>query len=458
MDLIFQSAKAITRMILSGDVSAREVLSAHLDQIDRFNDAVNAVVAIDRADAFRTADDIDTRLADGEPVGILAGVPITIKEAFDCRGLPATCGMARYRSRVAIGDAPAVATLRQADAVIIGKSNVPTQLQGHHSINPLYGETKNPWDTRRAAGGSSGGSAAAVASGFSVFDLASDLHGSIRLPASWCGVIGFRPSPGFISKRGHLPWPPHGQLEPPASVAGPIARSIEDIQLAVRVLSRGAIGNSYVGSHQRPTTINVWAPSPELPVDSETYSVISDAVDLLARHGWRIRSYRPPMEIHKMIDLGWRLAKAEITRGLTEEQWSEQLSHPIDVRTYLADLESQLQLKTLARDSLEPDALLLSPATPTPSIRTDEIGMTIRLDGDLYDAYALWSWSLATSVMQLPSATLPTPKTADGLPIGVQITAAPGQDDRLLNGCANIMDTFGPVNNPPMDNLIYPGQ
>ncbi|MHB8190562.1 MAG: amidase [Ferrimicrobium sp.] len=453
MDWIFQSANTIARAVSNGRASAKEVLTAHLAQIDAHNHAINAVVAMDREAAFAVANDIDARRTAGKPIGLLAGVPVTIKEAFDCEGLPATCGMSQYRGRVATQDAPAVAALRQADAIILGKTNVPTQLAGPHSTNPLYGSTTNPWDPLRSAGGSSGGSAAAVAAGFSALDLASDLNGSIRLPSSWCGVVGFRPSPGVISKRGHLPWPPFGGLEPPASVPGPIARSIQDLRLAALVLSQGTIGSADRPHRDPSKDIAVWYPSPEIPVDTLTLDAFSDTLDVLADGGWTIHTYRPPIEPNEIVALGWRLALVEIAHGLSEEQWNERYPYPVDVRTYLADLENQLQLRLAGERSIAPHGLLLCPATPTSSIPIDQIGATITLDGDPFDVSALWSWSLATSVMHLPSVTLPTPHRPGTLPVGVQVIAGNGADDQLLDACESIMDLIGPIVNPPMSNL-----
>ena len=171
--------------VAAKEFSARELTQCYLERIVAKGAALNAVVVLDAARALAAAAAVDAAVAAGEPLGPLAGVPVTVKEAFAVEGLATTAGMAELAGRAATADAPAVASLRQAGAVVLGKTNVPVALADLQSDNPVYGRTANPWDAQRTCGGSSGGSAAAVAAGLSALDLGSDLGGSIRVPAAW---------------------------------------------------------------------------------------------------------------------------------------------------------------------------------------------------------------------------------------------------------------------------------
>ncbi|WKK70564.1 amidase family protein [Rathayibacter oskolensis] len=213
----FSSIAELRAALAAGEVSAVEVAS---DRLAAAAGHPGTVVAHDPEAVLRAAASVDERRRRGEPLGPLAGVPVTVKDAFEVEGLVGSVGTAGsvHRSQ---SDAPAVAALRAADAVILGKTNVPAFLASLDTANDVYGRTVNPWGAGLSAGGSSGGSAAAVASGLSWGDLGSDLVGSIRVPAAWNGVCGHRPSNGVVSKRGHLPWRTSTRLEPSASVAGP---------------------------------------------------------------------------------------------------------------------------------------------------------------------------------------------------------------------------------------------
>jgi amidase len=203
------------------------------------NGRVNAVVAQDRAAAERAAAASDARYAAGT-FGQLEGLPVTIKDAFEVMALPATCGVPALADHVAEHDAPAVARLRAAGAVVFGKTNVPPFAAEWQTVNDIYGRTNNPWDLARTPGGSSGGAAAAVATGMSAFELASDVAGSIRWPCHATGVFGHKPSWGLVEMRGHIPPAPWFDEEPDPDlvVAGPIARSAADLALLMSVLAR----------------------------------------------------------------------------------------------------------------------------------------------------------------------------------------------------------------------------
>ena len=202
---------------------------------ERYNPALNAVVAWQVDQARERARDADAALARGEVWGPLHGVPMTVKESFDVAGLPTTWGNPLWQDNIAAGNAVVVERLLAAGAVIYGKTNVPLLLMDSQSYNEVYGTTNNPWDTARGPGGSSGGEAAALAAGLSALGAGSDIAGSLRNPAHYCGVYGHKPSWGIVPMRGHSA---AGTLTPTdISVVGPMARYAEDLELAMRILA-----------------------------------------------------------------------------------------------------------------------------------------------------------------------------------------------------------------------------
>lgn len=208
-----------------GDITSRALLQQYLDHHDKVNPGIGAVVTLD-AEAARAADRADQHLArTGKPLGPLHGLPMTVKDALETKGLRTTCGSPDLADHVPARDADAVALLRAAGAVVFGKTNVPVMCQDIQTSNPLFGTTKNPFADDRTAGGSSGGPAAAVAAGLSALEVGSDLAGSLRLPAAYCGVYALRTSRGaspVVPTRGHIPRPRTG---PPAATCSPWVRS-----------------------------------------------------------------------------------------------------------------------------------------------------------------------------------------------------------------------------------------
>jgi Asp-tRNA(Asn)/Glu-tRNA(Gln) amidotransferase A subunit family amidase len=242
-ELTLFTAAQLAAMIREHRVSAVEVLEAHLAHIAKHNPRLNAIVTLDEAKAHERARQADAALARGESWSALHGVPVTIKDAFETAGLRTTSGYKPWSNYVPQNDAPAVARLRQAGAIILGKTNLPALAAGSQTVNDVFGRTNNPWSVAYTPGGSTGGGAAAVAVGLSPLELGSDISGSIRAPAHFCGIFGLKPTSGRISVLGHrssaqplrLPQEWRGLLQLP--VAGPLARSVADLRLALTVLA-----------------------------------------------------------------------------------------------------------------------------------------------------------------------------------------------------------------------------
>ena len=221
--LPFRTATELAAALRAKEISSTELLDCYLGRIEELNPGLGAVVTLDADRARREAAEADRRLARGAAAGPLHGLPVTVKDCLETAGLRTTCGAPELAGYVPERDAEAVGRLRSAGAIIMGKTNLPAWASDCQSYNELFGTTNNPWDAGRTPGGSSGGAAAAVAAGLSALELGSDLGGSLRIPAAWCGVYTLKPSFGIIPVDGHIPPPPGMPAEVDIGVVGPLA-------------------------------------------------------------------------------------------------------------------------------------------------------------------------------------------------------------------------------------------
>src|SRR5262245_15374911 len=239
-DLHFLPATELARLLAAGDVSSVELLDHFLARVDEHDKGINAVVALDADRARARAAEADAARARGESWGPLHGLPMTVKDAFETEGLVTTSGAPVLADHVPDRDADAVALLKGAGAVVFGKTNLPLYAGDLQSFNEVYGRTNNPWDLDRTTGGSSGGAAAALAAGLTGFELGSDIGGSIRNPAHFCGVFGLKTTWGIVQIRGHIPGPPGSLSDADVGVFGPMGRSAADLDLGLDVLAAPA--------------------------------------------------------------------------------------------------------------------------------------------------------------------------------------------------------------------------
>ena len=237
--LNFLPASKLAEMIRAGETTSRQTVEAYFAQIKKQNPTFNAIVTLNEAQALTQADVADQAMRAGKPCGPLHGVPITIKDTYRVKGSRTTAGYLPLKDHIPDSDAVAVKLLKEAGAIIIGRTNTPTLAMDMQTVNPIFGKTNNPWDVQRTPAGSSGGCATALATGMTSLSLGSDLAGSIRLPASFCGVYGLKPTHGVISFEGHIvPLPGEINGYRTLAVAGPLARSIDDLALALDVLTQ----------------------------------------------------------------------------------------------------------------------------------------------------------------------------------------------------------------------------
>jgi amidase len=297
----FASATELRAALAARRLTARELTDLYIRRIERYDGRLNAVVVRDFARARQRARAADEAAARGEG-GALLGLPMTIKESFNVAGLRTTCGVPEWRNLVSQHDAPAVERTRAAGAVLLGKTNVPPMLADWQSANPIHGRANNPWDLRRTPGGSSGGSAAAIAAGLSALEVGSDIGGSIRVPAVFCGVYGHRPSETLLPKSGQFPVPPLPNSVGVMAVQGPIARSAEDLELALSVLAGPESGEDMAwrvalppARHSRLADfrVAVMPPIPWLDVDDEITLALQDLAARLGRLGATVKEIQP---------------------------------------------------------------------------------------------------------------------------------------------------------------------
>lgn len=239
MDLETATAAELAAALHDKSLGSRELLDHLLGVVETRNPALNAVVALDAERARAAATAADEATAAGDPVASrpLHGLPLTIKDVWETEGLVTTSGAPELKDHVPAHDALAVRRLKDAGAIVFGKTNVPLYAGDFQTYNDVYGVTSNPWDTTRTTGGSSGGAAAAVATGMTPFELGSDIGGSIRSPAHFNGVYGLKPSWGVVPSRGHIPGPPGSLVEPDVNCNGPLARSLEDLEVMLDIVA-----------------------------------------------------------------------------------------------------------------------------------------------------------------------------------------------------------------------------
>jgi Asp-tRNA(Asn)/Glu-tRNA(Gln) amidotransferase A subunit family amidase len=297
----FSSATSLVAALRSGAIGARELTELYIRRIERHDPALNAVVVRDYTRAREQAMGAEHARARREHRALL-GLPITLKESINVTGLHTSCGVPEWKGYISQHDAPVTTRTRAAGAVLLGKTNVPPMLADWQSANPIFGCTNNPWDRGRTPGGSSGGSAAAIAAGLSALEVGSDIGGSIRVPAAFCGIYGHRPSETLLPRSGQFPMPPLPNSAVVMGVQGPLARSAEDLELALSVLAGPEVGEDVAWKVTLPAArrerladfrVAVLPPIPWLPVDEQITAALQDLAGRLAKMGAMVKEIQP---------------------------------------------------------------------------------------------------------------------------------------------------------------------
>ncbi|AZP17843.1 amidase [Streptomyces aquilus] len=454
-DLILQPAHVQLRALESREISSRELLDLHLDRIDA--STVNAVVTRDDDAARQAAHAADERRARSGDAGILDGLPITIKDSLETAGLRTTSGAQELQHHIPDRDADAVARLRHQGAVIMGKTNTPAYCQDLHTDNPLFGATLNPHDPTCTVGGSSGGPAAAVAAHLTPADLGSDLAGSLRLPAHYCGVYGLRPTHGLVPARGHVPRPPGWLTSSDMVTPGPLARHPRDLDLLLSALTTPAPAESTPWRVDLPTDdrsverlrIAIWADDPHCSVDRETAQALNTLQEALIEAGAQVCDTPGPVGFADSMRLFEQLLHATATATTDHETAAGELAAARELqdddsspratvlrlrtqthRSWLRANEERARLRSDWQRFFTEYDVLVTPAAPTAAIPAGS--RTLHVDEEERSFFDQTGWANLTSHIGLPSLVVPVTMTAQGLPIGVQIIGRPYADRVLL--------------------------
>ena len=479
----FASAAELLQALRKQTVSSLELCKLYIGRIEKFDGKLNVVVVRDFERALAAASEADAARRRGEDRALL-GLPITLKESINVRGLPTCCGVAAWKNFVSQHDAPATARLKAAGAVILGKTNIPVMLADWQSVNPVYGRTNNPWDLARSPGGSSGG-AAAIAAGFSALEVGSDIGGSVRVPAAFCGVFGHRPSDSALPRSGQFPIPPTPNPAVVMGVQGPIARTAEDLELAMGLLAGPDIGEDAAwrlalpqarGAQLRDFRVAILPQLPWVPIDAEISAGIERIEATLARLGVRVQRAQPP-EMGDWRD-HYRLYRrllcaimAARTPAAERVNWAK-MQRSVDdefaqaaaegTEAAVADYFGWLLEREKYRDAWRKFFLdwdvLLAPTTLVPAFPHTELADPLLVSAELAQvlvngkpqryALQLFPPSIATLAGQ-PATACPIGMSKSGLPLALQVIGAYLEDRTTLRFSALLAKEIGGFVAPP---------
>lgn len=434
-DLATASAAETSRAVLSGAVSALEACDAAIKRIEARDREINAVVVRDFERARAQAKRVDQARASGGERGALMGVPMTVKESNDVAGLPSTWGMPVFKGLPVAEDSIPVQRLKRAGAVILGKTNAPVALADWQAANPIYGRTVNPHDHSRSPGGSSGGAAAALASRMVPLELGSDIGGSIRVPAHMCGVFGLKPTYGIVPLKGHG-FPGTDGVEIPLAVVGPMARTAEDLEIALDAIAAPLPG---IG-------LKIDLPAPRhralkdfrvLVIDRhpvcETASSMREALNNLANQleqtGAQVSRNANVPDLGKSLAAYGEMMRTLMSRGAPG-------ATPIDAHRWMELVDEQMRTTRSWAALFQDVDVMLTPPFGTPAFPHIENlsweTSTLEIDGRATPYRAQVAWPAVATFPGLPATAAPIGTTKEGLPIGVQIIANQYEDRTSL--------------------------
>jgi amidase len=462
-ELAYLSAVELARKIRQREVSSREATDYFLARVAALDKSINSVVTIDAERARAEADAADAALARGEAHGPLHGVPMTVKDSFQTAGMRTTSGAPELADFVPQEDAWPVARLREAGAIIFGKTNLPIYAGDLQSYNAVFGTTNNPHDLTRTPGGSSGGSAAALACGFTPLELGSDIGGSIRLPAHMSGVMGHKPSYGIVPAHGQIPGPPGTLTLADLAVAGPMARSVEDLELGLHIMAGPNRWEQPAWRLELPPPrrsalkeyrIAAWLDDPYCRVEPEVQALLENAARVLERAGATVDTdARPDFSLEKAYQTFFALLQAALAGGTDRDRIEAYATASGDTplavtrrmlamrhREWLSYNERRLQMRKRWEEFFQRWDIMLLPVMPCPAIPHDHsepmAARTAFVGGEQRPYWSLLTWMAPAGACYLPATVVPVGQLANGLPVGIQIVG-PYLYDRTTLDLAN---------------------
>ena len=471
--LAYESALSLAGKIKRKEISSRELTELYIQRIEQYDNEINAVVVRTFDAALAAADHADQALAKGEDLGPLHGLPMTIKESYVLADTPATWGQLSFKDNVSATDGLAVSRFKGAGAHFLGKTNVPVDLADFQSYNPVYGVTGNPWDTGRTPGGSSGGSAAALAAGLTCLEAGSDIGGSIRNPAHFCGVYGHKPTYGIVPMQGHELV--SGQPEADLAVCGPLARSAEDLATALSIMAGPAEREAVGWSLSLPEAdikelsryrVAIWATDALAPVTREVEDRALKVGETLERLGAQVGfDARPDFDLtHAMNNYSTLLNSvmtaawddASVSKAMERAASfdpSDQSTDAINARAAVLSHREWIRANS-RREKLrhawsaffEDWDILICPQMATPAFPHDHRPFserTLLVDNVEQPYFQQLMWAGMIVNAYLPSTVFPTGLSAEGLPIGLQAVSAPFRDYRCIEFARLITEEMG---------------
>ena len=466
----FRSAKELAAEIRKKKIGCLELLDLYLARIEKHNPALNAIVVMDIEGARKRARSADRALSRKQVWGLLHGVPMTIKESYDVVGMPTTRGIPELKDNLPPRNALSVDRLLGAGVVLFGKTNVPIHLADYQSYNAIYGTTNNPWDLARSPGGSSGGSAAALAAGLTGLEAGSDIGSSIRNPAHYCGIYGHKPTFGVV--------PPRGQAMPgrvaqgDISVIGPMARSTEDLEIALGVMAGpdeiDAVGYKLTLPAPRQKALSdfkvaVVLTDPNSEVDDEVQAKIQAVADFLSKKRAKVSDRaRPDIDTSELARVYIHLLRAATSGRQTGEEFDRNAvaarglaggdqsyyarmlrGNTSSHRDWIAHNEIRHQMRHKWAEFFKEYDLVLCPAAASAAFPHDHVGerheRTIEINGHRVPATDQLFWAGYSCLTYLPATAAPAGRTKAGLPVGVQIVG-PQYGDRTCLQMARLLE------------------
>ncbi len=464
----------------AGELTVEDVARASLDRIAAHNPRINAITDVRDTDSvIDEAKARDRAFRDGEPVGPLHGIVMTVKDSFDVKGLRSSYGMPQYAKHVADDDALLVRRLKNAGAMVIGKTNLPLYSIDWQSTNAWYGQSNNPYDVTRVVGGSSGGSAAAVAMGMTPLELGSDAGGSIRVPSHFCGICGMRTTEAALSNRGQFRTPGHPQGNRLLTVAGPMARSVDDLLLEMSVLwdhkellSEIAPVDFHASSWDaKPLRLAFAKTMHDIEVDDEYAELFAAFLDRVRGAGHSLEADHPSYDEALAYDVHGRMLGFEVDSGaptpalLTklfmfffmllkyrDSAWALGVARGIGMgaRAYFSALDTKERVGDTFTSFFDRYDAWLTPVASIPAFAHQRAGLPFVVNGrSVPYTRAMAGFNFTTALSGHPVVVIPIGRTRAGLPVGVQIHGKRWTDKRLLEIARHFEPLGGGFQPPP---------
>ena len=454
----------------SREISAVELLDEHVERHKMLHSRLNAVVTTDIERARQQAAKIDDARSNGVDLGPLAGLPMTVKDALATAGMRSTGGAIELTDHVPTEDAAAVAHARNAGAIIWGKSNLPRWSGDIQAVNEMFGRTGNPWDLGRTPGGSSGGAAAAVATCLTPVEIGTDIGGSVRLPAHFSGVCGHKPSFGVVPQRGYIDHMTYGALDADVNVVGPLARTVNDLELMMNVIADHPDRLLATRGQARDLRVAAWLDDPACPVSNDVAAVLDAAVGALEAEGIKIdRTARPAHAFDDVYSIGMPLVSAATSPGRTDEEYERLLERSDDADPTMAmrarastirhrdwllmSEQRELRRRNWGKFFNDYD-IVLAPTAFIPAFEHIDGGnlytRTLEVDGATRPYADLIAWTTQFGYVYLPATVVPAGQTPSGLPVGLQIVG-PFMGDRTTLEFGRLVESVtGGYKAPPL--------